>query len=121
MLTHQRISAISERKTSYAKEALEASADNALERYGFTSEAFNSAREDDPSQSLDNPQLEERGDGSRMVANDQPELAPKPGPEIARPVDRESFDQRWDAEQQRSDDAHQERSGDFERGDDYSR
>lgn len=65
--------------------------------------------------------MDERGGGSRMVANDQPELAPKPGPEIARPVDRENFDQRWSDEQQRTNENQQERSGDFERGDDYSR
>lgn len=56
-----------------------------------------------------------------MVANDQPVLEPKPAPEIARAVDRESFDDRWDKEQQRADEVQQERSGDFERGDDYSR
>lgn len=117
-----------ERKTSVAKDALEASADRLLERYGVVTGEFDKAREDDPSivhenahlrDGKDDVQIEanvvnvsERTDRSDMVANDQPKLDNKPPPEIARPVDRESFNDRLEQEHK----AH-----DYERGDDYER
>jgi hypothetical protein len=112
---------MSDRTTSYAKEALEAHADSALERYGMVSEEFNKAREDDPSQSVEIPLNRDQSEGvdrSEMVANDQPRPQPRPTPEMARDSERDNFDERWTDEQQRHSD-HQ--SGDHERGDDYSR
>lgn len=112
---------MTKRTTSYAKEALETQADAALERYGEVSQEFNNAREDDPSQSVEIPldrgqsEIEDR---SEMVANDQPTPQPRPTPELAREPERENFDERWAEEQDRHSD-HQ--SGDYERGDDYSR
>lgn len=98
--------------TSVAKEALERRADATLERYGLTTEAFDNARQDQPSQDLENVPEQGKGEGSQMVANDQPELTPKPPPEIARPVDREAFNEKWENEQTRAD---QERGEDYER------
>lgn len=93
------------RRTSAAKDALSQRADNALERYGITTGAFNQAREDDPSIS--------HQVNAQMVKNDRPSNDMRPPPDIARPVDRESFDERWRQEQ--------ERAGDFERGEDHER
>ena len=98
--------------TSVAKEALERRADATLERYGLTTQAFDQARQDQPSQGHENNPEQRTGEGSQMVANDQPQHQPKPPAEIARPVDREAFDQRWENEQNRAD---QQRGADYER------
>jgi len=105
---------MAERTTSAAKEYLERRADRALERYDLTSqEAFNQARQDQPTQEIANTN-EQTAQGSEMVANDQPSLQPRPGEEIARPVDREAFDEKWAQEQERA-------AQDYERADDYER
>lgn len=86
---------MADRRTSVAKDVLEARIDSALERYGLAQEAFDHARRDDPSISHENAHLRE----SSMVSNDRPQHNPRPDPKIARPVDREAFNERWSQEQ----------------------
>lgn len=87
--------------------------DAALERYGLLREDFQNAHDN-----VRSPEQEQAsgnaGRESQMVAKDQPTLQPRPPEEIARPVDRESFNDRWREEQQN---AHQDR----DRGDENER
>ena len=105
---------MAERTTSVAKDIhLTAREDAILETYGTSREAFDRAREDDPSRVYENAEAR-GGDGSQMVRDDRPSLDNRPPDEMARPVDREAFDERWGQEQERA-------TADYERGDDYER
>ncbi|MBL4590848.1 MAG: hypothetical protein JKY96_02695 [Phycisphaerales bacterium] len=80
--------------TSAARDIVDAQADNLLEQYGETSQAFNGAH--------NNEQANDAGQGreSTMVANDQPKPELKPDQDIAKSADRESFNDRWNEERQ---------------------
>ena len=109
---------MADRRTSVAKDVeLSPSAQAVLASYGRSSRSdFNLAREDDPSQSHENAG-DQRGEGSQMVKEDQPRPENRPPEEIARPVDREAFNQRWQAEQERA----SQQQGDYDRADTYER
>ena len=105
---------MAERTTSVAKEVELTPREEAILRtYETSRDAFDRAREDDPSRSYENSDVR-GGDGSQMVEQDQPKPENRPPEEIARPVDRETFDQKWEQEQQRAEQ-------DYERGQDYER
>ena len=93
------------------KEVLNERTDKAMERYGFLSDEFQKAGDQTQEKDRGEP-LREMG-GSEMVRKDNPHPQPRPPAEIARPVDREAFIERWQQEI--------ERAKDQERGDDRER
>lgn len=86
------------------KQALNERTDQAMERYGFLSEEFEKSRDNDQEKT----RTESReGAGSEMVNKDAPHPQPRPPSEISRPVDRDSFNNRWQEENKRADDRDQ--------------
>lgn len=92
---------MNDRTTSAAKHYIEQRAGDILEQYGIVKGEFDKVRGQEQVASQDQ-QNDQDGQGSQMVSNDQPKLENRPPPEIARPVDRESFNDRWTQEQERA-------------------
>ena len=83
---------------------------HALDDHPGVKRYFDQANQNDPEQSLEMDQAEERG--SQMVEQDRPEPELKPDPELAADQDRESFNDKWASEQ---DDARQAMMERYER------
>lgn len=96
-------------RTSAARDILDQQADEALERYGQTSQSFNAAHDNQQDQGTG------QGRGSSMVANDQPTHDLRPDPELAASSDRTSFNDRWNQEQQDAQPEQKNDSQDFGR------
>ena len=82
---------MTERKISGASQYMDEQAHALLERAGYLKEGFNT----DNSQAHDT-----QGQGSQMVQDDRASHDNRPPPDMARDVDRESFNDRWSREQE---------------------
>lgn len=104
--------------TSHAKTVQDLHAESILERYGSSQEAFNEAGDISKLYEIQQPDeaAQETQWPSSMVADDRPANDMRPPQELAAQADRESFDDRWEAERQDAAEDHQiERHQDFER------
>ena len=107
--------------TSFAKTVQDLHAESILDRYGSSREEFNQAGDISQLYEIQQPEHGEQSSErpSDMIAADRPAEDMRPPQEIARDADRESFDQRWEAERQDaaqdSQDHQIERHQDFER------
>lgn len=101
-----------DRETSISKNVhLESYAQNALDREPSISGNFN---EQSLGKGRNGRSDQSQSQGSSMVEEDGSRLENRPPPEIASAQDRQSFDERWEAERSRAADDHQDRFKDLE-------
>lgn len=85
---------------SYARDVqLESDPPSALENHPGVQRYFAEAHRDYQSLELEAENDQAGGRGSEMVKEDRPEPELKPDPELAQGQDRETFNEKWSAEQ----------------------
>ena len=88
---------------------LESDQPSALDEHPGIKQYFQEAHRDYQPLELEQESDQQAGRGSQMVEQDRPEPELKPDPELAADQDRETFNERWTAEQEAARAAYLER------------